>query len=126
MSHFLIVVLGGGLGAGLRYGVGLHAMRLFGTGFPFGTLIVNIIGSFLMGLLVAFFAGKGANFSTEPMRLFFMTGLLGGFTTFSAFSLDAFILYERGDLGLAAIYIAASVIISIVALFCGIALMRAL
>jgi CrcB protein len=119
---FLIVFLGGGIGAALRHGVNLTAARTLGTGFPWGTLTVNIVGSLVMGLLTAYFAFKGGG--TQHWRLLLTTGVLGGFTTFSAFSLDVAVLYERGDVGTAALYVAVSVIISIAALFAGLALMR--
>ncbi len=119
---YLIVFLGGGLGAALRHGVNVSAARTLGTGFPFGTLTVNVVGSLAMGLLVAYFAFKGD--AGQHWRLFFTTGLLGGFTTFSAFSLDAVFLYERGQIGLAALYVVASVAVSIAGLFAGLALVR--
>ena len=119
---FLIVFLGGGIGAALRHGVNLVSARLFGTAFPYATLIENVSGSLVMGLLAAYFAFKGG--STQHWRLFFTTGILGGYTTFSAFSLDTVLLYERGELGLAALYVLASVALSIGGLFAGLALMR--
>jgi CrcB protein len=119
---YLIVFLGGGIGAALRHGVNLIAARLFGTAFPFGTLTVNVLGSLIMGLLAAYFAFKGD--ASQHWRLFFTTGLLGGFTTFSAFSLDVVLLYERGQIGLAAGYVLASVALSIAGLFAGLALVR--
>src|SRR5690606_3497690 len=91
---YLIVFLGGGLGAALRHGVNLGAARLLGTAFPYGTLAVNVAGSLAMGLLAAWFAFRGD--AAQHWRLFFATGVLGGFTTFSAFSLDVALLYERG------------------------------
>src|SRR5664279_798848 len=94
---YLIVFLGGGIGAALRHGVNLTAARALGTAFPYGTFAVNVIGSLAMGLLAAYFAFKGD--ATQHWRLFFTTGVLGGFTTFSAFSLDAALLCERGDIG---------------------------
>ncbi|MFA6267616.1 MAG: fluoride efflux transporter CrcB [Pseudolabrys sp.] len=121
---FLIVFLGGGLGAALRHGVNISAARLFGTAFPYGTLTVNVLGSLTMGLLTAYFAFKGG--ASQHWRLFFTTGILGGFTTFSAFSLDAALLYERGDTAMAAFYVVVSVAVSIVALFAGLALVRSL
>ena len=94
---YLIVFLGGGLGAAMRHGVNVAAARTLGTGFPYGTLTVNVVGSLAMGLFAAYFAFKGD--ASQHWRLFFTTGVLGGFTTFSAFSLDAVLLYERGQSG---------------------------
>lgn len=119
---YLIVFLGGGIGAALRHGVNLSIGRLLGTAFPYATLLINITGSFTMGLVVAYFAFKGD--ASQHWRLFFTTGILGGFTTFSAFSLDTALLYERGEVGLAALYVLASVAVSIVGLFAGLALVR--
>ena len=119
---FLIVFLGGGLGAALRHGVNLAAARLLGTAFPYATLIENVTGSLTMGLLAGYFAFSGT--VPQHWRLFLTTGILGGYTTFSAFSLDSALLYERGELGLAALYVIASVALSIGGLFAGLALMR--
>ena len=119
---YLIVFLGGGVGAALRHGVNVASARLFGTGFPFGTLTVNVVGSLAMGLIAAYFPFKGD--ATQHWRLFFTTGVLGGFTTFSAFSLDVALLYERGQIGLAALYVLASVAVSIAGLFAGLTLVR--
>jgi len=119
---YLIVFLGAGIGGALRHGVNVGAARLFGYGFPFGTLIVNVAGSFLMGLLAGFFAFRPG--FDQHMRLFLTTGILGGFTTFSAFSLDTALLIERHSFGLAAGYAAGSVIASVTALFFGLALFR--
>lgn len=119
---YLIVFLGGGLGAAMRHGVNVATARALGTSFPYGTLTVNVVGSLAMGLFAAYFAFKGD--ASQHWRLFFTTGMLGGFTTFSAFSLDAMLLYERGQLGLAALYVVASVAVSIAALFAGLALVR--
>jgi CrcB protein len=119
---YLIVFIGAGLGGALRHGVNVGAARLFGYGFPLGTLIVNIAGSFLMGLLAGYFAFRpGIN---QHMRLFLTTGVLGGFTTFSAFSLDTALLLERHALGLAAGYVVGSVAASLSALFFGLAIFR--
>lgn len=118
---YWIVFLGAGIGGALRHGVNVAAARAFGYDFPFGTLIVNLLGSFIMGLLVGFFAYR-AGLVPQHMRLFLTTGVLGGFTTFSAFSLDAALLIERHDYALAMTYIFGSVIASIVALFIGLAL----
>jgi CrcB protein len=119
---FLIVFLGGGLGAALRHGVNLTSARLLGTAFPYATLFENVTGSLVMGLIVGYFAFKGD--ASQSWRLFLTTGILGGYTTFSAFSLDTALLYERGELGLAALYILASVALSIGGLFAGLALVR--
>ena len=119
---FLIVFLGGGIGAALRYGVNLASARLLGTAFPYATLIENVTGSLVMGMLAAYFAFKGD--ASQSWRLFLTTGILGGYTTFSAFSLDAALLYGRGEFALAALYIGASVALSIGGLFAGMALVR--
>jgi CrcB protein len=123
MGYF-IVFLGGGIGAALRHGVNLGATRFFGTNFPCGTLTVNVVGSLIMGVLAAWFAFKGD--ATQHWRLFLTTGVLGGFTTFSSFSLDVAVLYERGALGLAAAYVLLSLILSVLGLFFGLALVRGL
>lgn len=114
------VALGGALGASGRYLTGVLTLRVFGPGFPVGTLAVNIIGSFAMGVLVVVLARRGGT-DLAPL---FMTGMLGGFTTFSAFSLDAVALYERGQVGVAVGYVAASVILSLGALVAGLWLAR--
>ncbi|MES2119020.1 MAG: fluoride efflux transporter CrcB [Pseudomonadota bacterium] len=119
---YLIVFLGAGIGGALRHGVNVASSRLFGLGFPFGTLIVNIAGSFLMGLLAGYFAFRPG--VDQHMRLFLTTGILGGFTTFSAFSLDTMLLIERNRYALAAGYAAGSVAFSVAALFIGLALFR--
>jgi CrcB protein len=118
---YLIVFLGAGLGGALRHGVNVGTARL-GYGFPFGTLLVNVAGSFLMGLLAGYFLLRTG--VQQDMRLFLTTGVLGGFTTFSAFSLDAALLIERHAYGAAAGYAAGSVIASIAALFVGLAVFR--
>src|SRR5262245_56874482 len=114
---YLIVFLGGGLGAMLRHGVNLAGLRLLGPNFPYATMFENISGSLVMGVLVGYFAFK-LNVS-QHWQLFLTTGMLGGYTTFSAFSLDAAVLYQRGDLGLAALYVLVSVALSIAGLFAG-------
>jgi len=119
---FLIVFLGGGLGAALRHGVNLASVRLLGTTFPYATLFENVTGSLAMGLLAGYFAFKGD--ASQSWRLFLTTGILGGYTTFSAFSLDSALLYQRGELGLAALYVVASVALSVGGLFAGLALVR--
>lgn len=123
MIPTLLVALGGALGSVARYGVNVGTARAFGPGFPWGTLTVNVVGGFVMGLIAALLALRGGS---NEARVFLMTGVLGGFTTFSAFSLDAVALWERGATGLAAAYVAASVFLSIAALVAGLALGRAL
>ena len=121
---YLLVFFGGGLGAMLRHLVNVTCARCIGVSFPWGTFIINITGSTAMGLIAGYLAFKGE--ASQPFRLFLMTGILGGYTTFSAFSLDAALLYERGELGLAAAYVAGSVALSIAGLFGGLALVRSL
>jgi CrcB protein len=120
--NYLLVFLGGGLGASLRHSVNIACAKCIGTAFPYGTFIINISGSTVMGLIAGYLAFKGE--ASQPWRLFLMTGILGGYTTFSAFSLDAALLYERGALGLAAFYVLGSVGLSIAGLFAGLALVR--
>ena len=117
-----MVFLGAGIGGAMRHGVNLASAKLFGLNFPFGTLIVNILGSLLMGMLAGYFLVRPG--ISQDLRLFLTTGILGGFTTFSAFSLDAALLIERNAYGLAAAYVAGSVVASIAALFVGFALFR--
>jgi fluoride exporter len=119
---FLIVFIGGGIGAALRHGVNLMMARWLGTAFPYATLTENVTGSLVMGLLVGYFAFGGN--VPQHWRLFLTTGILGGYTTFSAFSLDTALLYERGEFWLAALYVIASVALSIGGLFAGLALVR--
>jgi fluoride exporter len=119
---YLLVFFGGGLGATLRHLVNLACARGIGIGLPWSTFIINITGSTVMGLIAGYLAFKGE--ASQPWRLFIMTGVLGGYTTFSAFSLDTALLYERGELGLAAAYVLGSVVLSIAGLFAGLAVMR--
>lgn len=121
MVHIAAVAAGGGLGAAARLVTGNWVLRLAGPGFPYGTMVVNIAGSLLMGLLIAWLSRRGG---TGTLQMFLATGVLGGFTTFSAFSLDVVTLWERGATGQAAAYVLASVVLSIAALFAGLALMR--
>lgn len=124
LYHLLLVCLGGGIGAGLRHMVNLGAARLLGLSFPWGTFSVNIIGSLLMGLVAGWFAHRAG--ASQDLRLFLATGILGGFTTFSAFSLDTMLLWQRGDVGLAALYVLGSVAGAILFLFAGLWLARTL
>lgn len=119
---YLIVFVGAGIGGVLRHGVNLAAARLLGTAFPYGTMFVNLAGSLTMGLIVGYFAFKGDG--GQDARLFLTTGILGGFTTFSAFSLDVAMLIERGDIANAALYGGVSVAGSVLALFAGLWLTR--
>lgn len=122
--HLLAAVaIGGSLGSVARYLVAIGAARLVGTGFPWGTLVINIVGSFLIGVFAESFALTW-NVS-QTMRVFLTVGICGGFTTFSTFSLDAIVLMQRGELWPAAAYIAASVALSILALVGGLYLVRA-
>ena len=122
--NYLIVFLGAGIGGAGRHGVNVLMARLFGTGFPRGTFTVTVVGCFLRGVIAGFFAFRGH--LPQEARLFLTTGILGGFTTFSAFSLDAALLWERGEGGLAAIYVAASVVLSLLGVFAGLAATRAM
>jgi CrcB protein len=120
--NVVLVFVGAGLGGVMRHGVNAAALRL-GSAFPYGTLGINVLGSLVMGLAIGWFALRGGGMQA---RLFLTTGVLGGFTTFSAFSLDAVTLMERGEIGAALTYVLASVIVSILALFLGLTAMRAL
>lgn len=122
MKLLLLASAGGAIGAGARHLVNMGLGRLLGTGFPWGTLTVNIVGSFLMGLLVEYLLLRGA--SSSELRTFLATGILGGFTTFSAFSLDVAVLIGRKEQGLAALYVAGSVGISIIMLYVGFSVAR--
>ncbi|PWE32721.1 fluoride efflux transporter CrcB [Maritimibacter sp. 55A14] len=121
LTTLLQVALGGAIGASLRYSVGVGIVRVFGFhSFPLGIITVNILGSFLMGVFVVVAANRGLTW----LGPFIMTGMLGGFTTFSSFSLEAATLYERGDLVGTALYVGLSVACSILGLFLGMWLMR--
>lgn len=122
ITTLLQVALGGAIGASARYLTSVGAMRFMGPGFPWGTLAVNVVGSFVMGLVVVMLAQKDAT----RLAPFLMTGMLGGFTTFSAFSLDAITIFERGQTGLAALYVAASVLLSLGAIVLAMFLARGL
>lgn len=119
---YLIVFIGGGLGASLRHAINLLSARSLGTAFPYGTFFINVTGSLVMGLVAGYLAFRTD--ASQSWRLFLMTGILGGYTTFSAFSLDAVLLYERGEIGLAFLYVAGSMVLSIAGLVAGLALVR--
>jgi CrcB protein len=121
MMAYAVVFVGAGIGGALRHGVNIGCARLCGTAFPYGTLTVNVVGSLIMGLLAGWFAFKG---DPGHLRLFLATGIMGGFTTFSAFSLDAVLLFERHQWGLGALYVGLSVVGSIVGLMIGLWAMR--
>jgi CrcB protein len=120
--NYLLVFIGGGVGSTLRQVVNVVSSRVLGTAFPYHTFIINITGSTIMGLIAGYLAFRGQE--AQPWRLFLMTGILGGYTTFSAFSLDTALLYERGEIGLAVLYVVGSVVLSIVGLFAGLLLVR--
>jgi CrcB protein len=120
--NYLLVFIGGGIGSTLRHTINVVCARCLGTAFPYHTFIINITGSIVMGLIAGYLAFKGE--AAQPWRLFLMTGILGGYTTFSAYSLDAALLYERGEIGLALFYVVGSVVFSILGLFAGLALVR--
>jgi len=116
------IAAGGAIGALMRHGVNIAAVKIMGHGFPYGTLTVNILGSFLMGAIIIAFAQIFQ--PTETMRVFIITGLLGAFTTFSTFSLDVATLFERGEYLTTAAYLSASVVLSIATLFAGMAIVK--
>lgn len=122
LMAYLIVFLGAGVGGALRHGVNQLAAYLFGMAFPYGTLAVNVAGSILMGILAEYFAFRGG--VAQETRLFLTTGILGGFTTFSTFSLDTISLWERGQWAIAAAYVAVSLVCSLAGLFAGLAIIR--
>ncbi|HET9215946.1 MAG TPA: fluoride efflux transporter CrcB [Terriglobia bacterium] len=117
-----VIFVGGGIGSMARHAVNQISAAFFGVNFGWGTLFVNILGSFLMGVLAGWFALKAD--SGELLRLFLTTGILGGFTTFSAFSLDAALLWQRGQIASSIAYIGISVIVSLVSLFAGLSVIR--
>ena len=123
MNSFFLVALGGGIGAAGRHGLGHLTLRAFGPGFPYGTMAANTLGGFLMGLLVGWLVTKDGG---HNLRLFLGVGVLGGFTTFSAFSLDAWQMIEKGRYGTFVAYAGGSVALSILALALGLILARQL
>jgi len=122
---WLLVFVGGGLGAMARYGLNQVVMRLAGGAFPWGILLINVTGSTVMGLAASWFMLRGDTGWSPHVRLFLTTGVLGGYTTFSAFSLDAAMLWERGEHGAAAAYVIGSVALSLVGVFAGLWFVRA-
>lgn len=125
MNAILLVGAGGAMGAVARYGTGILFGHIGWSGFPFATMTANITGSFAMGLLIGWLALAGGD-GQGNLRLFLAIGLLGGFTTFSSFSLDAISLFERGQWGSGSLYVIVSVLASLLALMLGLWLMRSL
>jgi CrcB protein len=130
MAYFKLILLagaGGFIGSALRYSVTLIMNGRFTYGFPFATLTVNVLGSFIIGVLIGISINKGAGhdfFLTNPWKVFLATGICGGFTTFSAFSVETFRLFDHGESTLALIYIATSVILGLVGVFAGVLVTR--
>ncbi len=124
MTKVLLVFLGSGIGGAARYGVNIWSLKTFGPQFPAGTLIVNVVGGLTMGLIGGWLAFRASMPWSQELRLFLTTGILGGFTTFSAFSLDAMTLIERGDYATAGLYVVTSVVLSIAAVAIGLAVIR--
>ena len=122
MMPWIAIAAGGAVGAVLRHGVNQLCLHLLGAGFPWGTMLVNITGALAMGLLVGAFAGFGE--VAQTTRLFLTVGVLGGFTTFSAFSLDAVLMIQKGQITEACFYVLASVVLSLAALYAGLMLVR--
>lgn len=122
MQMILSIAAGGAIGSVLRHFVGVGALALLGSSFPYGTLFVNVVGSFVMGVLVALFAHLGN--PSQELRAFLAIGVLGGFTTFSSFSLDVATLYERGQVVVAGLYVLLSLILSLAAIFAGMFMVR--
>jgi len=122
MMSYLVVFVGAGVGGAIRHGMNIWVARLLGTHFPWHTFAINVTGSLVMGLVAGWFAMKGG--MAGHSRLFLATGVLGGYTTFSAYSLDAVLLWERHEHLLAALYVGGSVVLSIVGLVVGLWAMR--
>ncbi|MDP2802508.1 MAG: fluoride efflux transporter CrcB [Phreatobacter sp.] len=124
MTKLLLVFLGSGIGGAARHGVNIWSLKAFGPNFPAGTLIVNVVGGLAIGLIAGWFAFRVSLPWSQELRLFLITGILGGFTTFSAFSLDAMTLIERGDYATAALYVVVSVVLAIASVAVGLAVIR--
>jgi CrcB protein len=122
MMGSLVVFVGAGVGGMLRHFLNIWIARLAGTHFPMHTFVINITGSIVMGIITALFALKGG--ATGHLRLFLATGILGGYTTFSTFSLDAVLLWERHDYLSAAYYVGGSVVLSLLGLVAGLWIVR--
>ena len=123
MYPYLLVAIGGALGSMARYGTGVAVGRVWNLSFPLGTMLINIVGSLAMGLFVGFLARTTPSWQSDG-RLFVAVGVLGGFTTFSSFSLDAIAMIERGDWFFAAVYVVGSVLIGLAGLYVGLLIFR--
>jgi CrcB protein len=123
MYPYVLVAIGGALGSVARYGTGVLVGKVWSASFPLGTMLINIAGSLLMGLFIGVLARTTPSWQADG-RLFFAVGVLGGFTTFSSFSLDAIAMIERGELASAAAYVVGSVLIGLAALYFGLVVMR--
>lgn len=126
LQFLFLVFVGGGIGSSLRYGVNLATVAWFGPHFPWGTLTVNVVGSAVMGAFAGFLMTREPGTGSDAVRLFFMTGILGGFTTFSAFSLDVVVLWQRGATMAAIGYVLVSLALSILALLAAMAVIEAM
>ena len=126
MNTYILVFLGAGVGGALRHAVNVGCGRLCGTEFPWGIMIITITGCLTMGLIAGWLAFKAQLPWSQDLRLFLTTGVLGGYTTFSAFSLDFATLWERGAQGYAIVYVLASVVLSLAAVFVGLTIVRAI
>jgi len=123
MQNFLLVGIGGALGAMARYGASIAIARQWPHAFPLGTMLINIVGSFAMGAFVGLLARTTPAWAPE-LRLFIAIGVLGGFTTFSSFSLDTIVLIERGEIAEATLYVLLSVVVCLVGLYLGLLVTR--
>ena len=123
MNPYLLVALGGALGSMARYGMGILVGQFWRESFPLGTILINIFGSLAMGLFVGLITRFTPSWQADA-RLFVAVGILGGFTTFSSFSLDAIAMFERGEIGPATTYVLVSVVVGIAALYGGLVIMR--
>ena len=126
LQFLFLVFVGGGIGSSLRYGVNLATVAWFGPHFPWGTLTVNVVGSAVMGAFAGYLMTREPGTGSDAVRLFFMTGILGGFTTFSTFSLDVVVLWQRGATMAAIGYVLVSLALSILALLAAMAVIEAM
>jgi len=126
MQALLIVFLGAGTGGALRHLVNVFGPSLWGRDFPWSTALINVSGSLAMGLLIGYLALRSDGSLPQSVRLFLATGVLGGYTTFSSFSLDAMTLIERGQVGAAVAYVAGTIALGLIGLWAGLLIMRSL